>query len=540
MSAKRLHVVVPGIIVPTSRRDFLRYGGGAAGAALLAPFWPRGVVAQSATTFDFYISPTASPSGDAASPGTLASPWSLNALNTRGSTYAGKRVGIIGDQGTYNCLSIYTTANGGSSFGAQGYLAAGFQVTGGTAGSPTFVGSCNSSGVYAVSLAVLDGGVTSISQGSTVNSVGNAIIGNQGVGQSNGSSYVTIDGLTIQNVYYRHIAMGCQGSAGSVNGMVVQNCHLTGTLYNQLGGANPSFITIYNSAAPVVQNNLGDATINDSSNRTSGIEFWACNNHLAQYNTLIMTAAGCAGLYIKNVNQYNAQVRYNYFDLSACPSLASNGVFAWDLQGSSSNTSAFHHNIIVSNGQCNDTNIYDVSNGNYAENRQHYNNTFVGVPGMAAYCLADQGSGAFFTGYNNIFARTSVGGTGDVTLLSGSVATENYNLFQTAPRVSIAGASYSSLAALQAAGYDTHSIVGAPTFVGGSPTLPSQKYQLASGSLGKGTGSSNGQTSGTAIDMGAWGGTDLNTGQAIAQIGANLTSSVTTPTVPMAPVLSVS
>ena len=43
--------------------------------------------------FDFFIAPN----GDDNNPGTLSSPWSITAFNTKMSTYSGKKVGIIGD-----------------------------------------------------------------------------------------------------------------------------------------------------------------------------------------------------------------------------------------------------------------------------------------------------------------------------------------------------------------------------------------------------------------------------------------------------------
>jgi len=66
-------------------------------------------------------------------------------------------------------------------------------------------------------------------------------------------------------------------------------------------------------------------------------------------------------------------------------------------------------------------------------------------------------------------------------------------------------------------------------------------YQLASGSPCKGAGSSTGRAGGTSVDMGAWGGHDVNTGGAISRIGCNLAAPVgSTTSPPDAPVLSVS
>ncbi|MGA7539823.1 MAG: hypothetical protein WBW93_13770, partial [Steroidobacteraceae bacterium] len=77
----------------------------------------------------------------------------------------------------------------------------------------------------------------------------------------------------------------------------------------------------------------------------------------------------------------------------------------------------------------------------------------------------------------------------------------------------------------------------------GSPTYPAEAYQLAAGSLGVGAGSANGTTGGSAVDMGAWGGTDVNTGKSVAQIGCNFVAGSTSGSLsapPSPPVLSVS
>lgn len=109
-----------------SRRSVIKHGAFAAGALLL-PWRPRWAQAQSAT-FDYYISPTGSDSN----PGTQASPWSITAINTKQSVYAGKRVGLL--DGTYN---VYSLCQAGA------WNLAALVVNGGTTGSPTVIAAVN-------------------------------------------------------------------------------------------------------------------------------------------------------------------------------------------------------------------------------------------------------------------------------------------------------------------------------------------------------------------------------------------------------------
>jgi hypothetical protein len=87
-------------------------------------------------------------------------------------------------------------------------------------------------------------------------------------------------------------------------------------------------------------------------------------------------------------------------------------------------------------------------------------------------------------------------------------------------------------------GYDTHSAQANPMFAGTPSRSDPTQVKLASNSPGKGTGRTTGTSSGSACDMGAWGGANPPT-----QIGCNLSQLVAgppPPAVPMAPTLSVS
>lgn len=529
----------------------------AVGSAKGIPIGIGSAVPQSGgPTFAYFISPSANPANDGTTnTGSLSHPWSLNALNTQGSTYAGKNVGIIGDQGTYDCLSIYIAANGGSTLGSSntsGTNSPAFNIAGGSSGSPTYVASCNSSGVYSPRIAILDCGSTSLSQSATVNPGGNPPIGCY----PSTVGYVTIDGFVIQNNYYRYLHCGYDGGVQSPSprcpGIIIQNCYFTGTLYNEITAENPTFITLYDCSGAIVQNNLADASVDDTTSRTSCIEQWGSVNSIIQYNTLTpASAAATAGIFIKNENNNNNTIRYNYIDLTPAGTNASGGICIDDDAPNSLVTTSVdyvYNNIVISDLPVFWSAINVDSWPNYTHQEQWYNNTLVGDPGTSNglfWCrFAAPGNITF---YNNILYATSDTGGFRGMLNSndgssagtGSFSLIDYNLYSplnngmsayaangnipAAPTLVTSLSSWQAQLPTGATGRDAHSTTTAPTFVGGSPTYPAQYYELSSGSAGKGAGSSNGQTSGTAIDMGAWGGTDVNTGLPIAQIGCNFT-----------------
>jgi hypothetical protein len=526
-----------------NRRDFII---GSASAAALAPALSRAhigargsVSPASGETFDYYISPSATPSNDGGTnTGALSHPWSLNALNTQGSTYAGKSVGIIGDQGSYDCLSIYIAYNGGSTLGNPNQNAQhppAFNIAAGTSGSPTYVGSCNSSGTYVPRLAVLDGGSTSLSQSATVNPGANGLIGALG----SAAAYITIDGLVFQNNYYSYVYFGYETDvtpSGRSPGITVQNCHFggSGTLYNSIAEENPTFLTLYACEGALIQNNLMDGATDDSTDRFCAFETWATTGTVFQYNTVQLTQSSATCWFIKNINNTTATIRYNYF-YAVMPG----GADGWDLSGDSSDTSYFYNNVVVVGDQALNTPGEAMTDADSTEIKYIYNNTFVALGGAWANGgIYQQSAAGTVTFYNNIVNRTGTPAwEGDVSYNYNSLALSDYNLYPSTPYLGLmtngedsqVPTIYTSISTFAAqlpsgcVGKDAHSVLGAPMFVGGSPTFPAEAYKLASGSLGVGAGSSNGQTSGSATDMGAWGGTDVNTGNPISQIGCNFT-----------------
>lgn len=563
---------LPDVAGLTTRREVLRRGAVVAAVSVIAPLWPRFARAQAApTTFDYYISPNGSDSN----PGTLASPWSLNALNSKGSIYGGKSVGIIGDQGTYDCLSIYIAANGGSTLGstASGVNPAAFNIANGTSGSPTYVASCNSSGVYAARLAVLDGGSTSLSQSAMVNPGGNPMIG-----AFPSAAYITLDGLVLQNNYYRYIHLGGINDVSDpvprAPGITVQNCWFggSGTLYNEVTEENPTYLTLYACDGALIQNNLMDGVVDDTTDRTSAFEQWASINSIIQYNTINSPSSPVyGGIFVKNANNNNNIIRYNFVNLTAAGAGSSAAGICIDDDAPNSyvtsSTDYVYNNIVIADNPVFWNAIGVGSWPNFTHKEVWYNNTFLGVPSSSGGTFwvrfAAPGNITF---YNNILYASSqsdfrgmLNSNDGATSGTGSFALIDYNLYSP---LAVGMSAYiangnippvpnlvSTIAAWQAQlptaaiGKDAHSVTTAPAFVGGSPTYPAQYYKLVSGTAGQARGSTNGQTSGSAVDMGAWGGVDVNTEQPIAQIGCNFVAGGTSDSLsvpPSAPVLTVS
>ena len=362
-----------------------------------------------------------------------------------------------------------------------------------------------------------------------------------------GDGYYTIDGFEVRNANDRLISVGGgtgAGSAANCSGVVVKNCYCHHIVSTSVG-SNSTGITAYALNGGLIQNNFVTDVVN-STNRNTGIETWSCQSTVIEYNTVVMSNANAGAIFIKNAGQKNIAIRYNYCDLSGSANNSQSAI-AWDLGGSSSDMSSLHHNIIIGTQPLT---VGIVTGGpDSVEKQQIYNNTFVGNPGFNPGGVRPWGAAGVLTHYNNIYSRASVGGRGDLDVNASSPTLTDYNLFSSTPQLGITPngstnypATYSSLSSWAAAlpsgcaGKDAHSVVGAPAFVGGSPTYPAQKYQLGSGSLAKGSGSTNGQASGSSCDMGAWGGASPP-----ARVGCSFVPGVVAPpAVPDAPVLNVS
>jgi hypothetical protein len=200
------------------RREFLSAAAAVVTMPALGQVPNAPVLSIGGGPFNYYISPT----GDDNNPGTLASPWSITALNSKQSTYGGKRVGLLPGTYQYGTVGgVQTTLN--SMVSSSGCA---LQVQGGSTAASTYIGSSDSTGNYSARTAILDGSNPSTGAQPT----GSGIF----LGQSNASpaGYVTIDGLVIRN--FNYAAIGFTNAPYVFPGVIIQNCEL----YN--GGGVPS------------------------------------------------------------------------------------------------------------------------------------------------------------------------------------------------------------------------------------------------------------------------------------------------------------
>jgi hypothetical protein len=513
---------VASVSLLSTRRDVLRGGTAAIAAAVAGSLAPWRAFAQTSSgSFDYYISPTGSDSNA----GTSASPWALTAINTKRGTYAGKRVGVL--PGTYNCASLV----GGSYTGSFDTPA--FSIAGGTSSSQTVIQSTVPRG------AILNGGASS---GNNPN--GQPLIGT--IGGVAGAGYITLDGFEIKNCYNRAVSLGQQAGASfsgtRLLGLVVQNCYVH-DITNSIAGANTTAITFYSSQGALIQNNY-ITNIFDNTSRASGIEIWTSVQTVTQFNTVVsVSPQHIAGIQHKNSSQHSNTIRYNYVDMTRSGAGGTYGL-NMDDDGDGTTTSSAYNNIVIADNVAKDANM-DV--GNYPASLNHqdwHNNTFVGIPNCSVGSWIRFGAPSTIKFYNNILQRGTTGGRGDVDTSASALSLIDYNCYPSQPALGLSTngseayptvlitslASWSAALPSGTVGKDAHSITASPGFVAAGSGAAYYKLQSGSPCIGK--GSSNGTSTGSATDMGAW-------GNGATQVGCNFALGAST-TVPDAPVLTVS
>lgn len=217
-----------------------------------------GAAGPAPQTFDYYISAI----GDDNNPGTLASPWSITALNSKQATYAGKRVGIIGNTASSPTVIQYGTVGGVQTtlyslyqalWTFSGYTngAAVLSVQGGASGTPTYIACCNSSGQYSPRTAIIDGSDPSTGDLPETSGV---LLGQTGAGSNPVTSWgnVTYDGLVLRNFTYGAILHS--GTATNIqSGVTVQNCEIYNG-QNVVSDQNPGAIQVVYPSGLVVTN----------------------------------------------------------------------------------------------------------------------------------------------------------------------------------------------------------------------------------------------------------------------------------------------
>jgi hypothetical protein len=546
---------------PISRRDVLRAGSALLPAGILLPAWLRAGAATTAT-FDYYISTT----GSSSNPGTLASPWDIGCLNTKSGTYAGRRVGLIA--GTYDVSSL--NANTILSFNTPL-----FAIPSGTsASSPTYIGSCDTSGNYTQGAAWIQaktpGGTYTGTDNQTTppQPTPPGSVPREGgiLGNTNSScQYITIDGLRLSGVRSTPLAFGQGPGTGYQNvGIVVQNCELfdcSDILYGTAAG-NYASVQFFNCTGALFQNNYvhncAAFSANSSANtgHLSAALTWCCKDTLLQYNTCIETG----GFYGKEGGTQGTIIRYNY--VQHLGNAGGEGVVNCTgyAAGGMTGTTQIYNNIFYTNAdgfRLVPNLAYNAGQG-WSTPLHIYNNTVIWtspyVTGLEMFAQPGTSAVGGFQFYNNIMAGPAQTNEGTTTLNFAAPGVVGYNLYQTATQrwyltsdSSGSSASPVATATSLSAAQSAYRAGGGPGTFEQNTVISSQtiaqlftqsgtnaaRFTLAAGSNAIGAGKSNGTSGGTAVDIGAW-------GNGATQIGCNFSSVATAPVVPDAPKLSVS
>lgn len=525
---------LPAVSGLTSRREVLRRGAIVTAVAAIAPVWTRRAQAQTATaTFDYYIATNGSDSN----PGTLAQPWaitSLNRGNSNNSKMAGKRTGML--PGTYSIYSMWNS-------GAYGWENPVLSLPSGSTGSRTFVGASDSSGHQTV------GGVNitaspSGKPGGGYPGTSSSSIAMIGKDYRDSGGHCQIDGLVLSD------STNLIVSYYTGTDMWVTNCHVYNCWGNE--GNNTGAIWFGGTATNGgVQNCLiHDVTIAGSGtlHNCAGIFSEAAIGNLYEYNTIYN--CNC-GIYDKNEGDGGHTYRYNYIEVNGSNPF---NCLMDCAGGPAGSTSKVYNNIfVIAPSTSNERFFWQgmCTNGpgaNPTQAMQFYNNTCYtlsggGVQGGVVYQSPAAGS---VTHYNNIYVSAATGYYDIISFntVSSAIAVSDYNAYIGGCGASLGRgtngtpSSNFSLANWQSSfSQDTHSLSQASesgVFQSPGGAQNPSGYQLASGSPCKSTGRSG-------VDMGAWGGTDVNSGRAISRIGCNLSAPVSSQaSPPSAPVLSVS
>jgi hypothetical protein len=462
-----------------SRRKILKGGAAAAVIAGLPLFKSRLAFAQSGLPFDYFISAN----GDDNNAGTLASPWSITALNSKQSKYSGKRVGIIGDIG-----GTQTPIQHGTVGGVQTTLFALYQaggaapvlvINGGTSSASTYIASCNSAGVYTPRWAIID---FSNPSGGAKPSVENMAMG-QSFYQTSvpNPGYTTVDALTIRNFTFAALGFSNLSGFGTMPGLIIQNCEISNG-GNVVSNNNPGAILLAGASNPLITNNK----IHDLQTIPGGADpTWGLSALRTYSSTGIVfthnTCYNCSSVLTKDSHQWFANCSYNYLDHGLFGSAGSGGdLSAGSIVGHSpglGQTSVIHHNIMLGG-----LGMHPQDGLAVAGAVQFYNNTLYGSPSYGApfnAVTADNALlGAALQFHNNIVYALTGYDTSPASLMVLSTcavasATFNNNVYGSNSNGVSFSRTYSgtSLAAWRSAtGCDQNSVLVSSSPFTGTPT----------------------------------------------------------------------
>lgn len=472
-------------------------------------------------TFNFYLSPT----GDDDNTGTLASPWSITAINNNQSAYTGLRVGLLPGVYQYGTkggvqTSLYTLSQA---------LAAGtcaLNVNGGTSATvPTYIASCDASGDYSPRTAVLY--PADLVTGDRP-SVGYGLIGQSYLSTANKGN-VTIDGLVIHYGWSNGIMFFPQDQSSAYpftgstlnTGIRVQNCEvydISGDADNNIGG-----IFFWQCIGAYAGNNkVHDVTPTTGNiGNCNGIHTFTCHSNIYEYNTVYNVGSGIHDKDNGNGNG-NSILRYNFIEINNSNSANNYAPLTGLSGGYVGDNQIVHHNILYAAT----TEAWDFSSDVVPcpQATQVYNNTVIYGSNGSSGMNWGEGSGNLSV-YNNIVVANGFhAGNGCFSVVNnGSYVLGAYNLLDDsthAPNlgyIATPGRTFPTGVPLatfvSTVGQDSTSEIATPVFAGAFGVQNAANYQLT-GSVGVGFGHVGGVSGGASVNAGAWDGV-------VTQIGAN-------------------
>lgn len=482
---------------------------------------------SSLVSFDFFISPTGSNLNTGTS---TSSPWAITAINTKQSTYAGKNVGLM--PGTYDVSGLMSTT--------QEVV---LQINGGlSSATPTYVASCNSSGVYQQGAAVIDAfGASGQYGGGSANL--SYVMGQSQSGtapQPPNLGNFTIDGLTFSGFSNWAVSVGnSSGLPVHIPNWAVQNCTFMNSVCT-ITTTHPAPLIAYSWNNGLISNCWFYNNKNTAAdeNHYSSINAWGfstCSGLIIEKCTFVNSP----GIYMPMDNgvSQNVTVRQCYFDFTQTSGNFTNTLAIKGMAPISAGATlggAVHHNVIKG-GSAQDS----LTAGSWFTPFAYYNNTYdiaggTANRGVAFRNIESAGLSALMSCYNNLIYDNGFSGYGAGTYgynscsingfalcdynVYGSKATSN--MFTTFSSAGGTGGevAYNSLTAWKTAigNLDAHSITNAVNPFA-SAGINALAYTTPSGPAFQ-AGRVGGVSSGAVCNAGAWDG-------AVTQVGCSFADS---------------
>jgi len=408
-------------------------------------------------------------------------------------------------------------------------------IEGGTVGNPTIVQSVNVRGAH---ITAKSGGTYG---GASTANDGPGIIGQSiTFGSITQVGYVEIRDLKLSGTKAGLIRFGVNDSSGGAvytPGIVIDGCELTdvSALTGLDSGGNIAAISLNLCVDAVVNDNkiyniVGYAANNG--NHTSATIQWGSHGTIYTRNTLYNCGNGIFSK-VDNQNQYGGEIAYNYIDVS---NNTDEGFCIEEFQGKRGTTVVgstllVHHNVLIG-AECVSFRLGGSTLRMSTEDVRIYFNTCVlgGSMSSPSMFISNTVHDPGITRYGNLYSYKRSDGTsvsvsttseyGTIMEAAGTPTLANYEVYSTTSNKwttfandasAYPSTSYSTLASWKSARGETNSqAISDPGFVGTG--ILAYQYQLSGGSAAKSLAKSDGLSTGTTTDPGAFGNNNASVG----------------------------